>query len=136
MRNMKICGVVLVLAATQGGYATELTAVEQCLLREINTGDQNRTVAQIEALCLRKQDEETVIEVDGVSASSKHQGALSERLTRERITAFNPFVITPHKMNYVLPAYSTNAINREAYEFSDGFYDNLTDLEAMFQIRI
>ena len=101
MRDFKLCTIALVLGVSQASYASEITELEQCMLREINTGDQNRTVAQIEALCLHQQNE-TAVEIDGLGVTSQHKGVLSERLARERIAAFNPFVITPHKMNYIL----------------------------------
>lgn len=135
MRDFKLCTIALVLGVSQASYASEITELEQCMLREINTGDQNRTVAQIEALCLHQQNE-TAVEIDGLGVTSQHKGVLSERLARERIAAFNPFVITPHKMNYILPVYNTNSINRDAYESSEGFFDNLEDVEAMFQISM
>src|SRR5690606_542142 len=37
-------------------------------------------------------------------------------------------------MNYILPAYSTNAINKDEYHLFEGYEENLEDLEAMFQI--
>nr|WP_269468606.1 phospholipase A [Alteromonas sp. ASW11-130] len=54
----------------------------------------------------------------------------------ERKTEFNPYVITPHKMNYILPAWKTNAINRQTYRSLQGYEENLEDTEAKFQLSL
>ncbi len=63
--------------------------------------------------------------------------ALETRLRRERANAEKPFVITPHKPNYALPAYYHSDINTEPYEPFDVFDSDTSDLdntEAKFQI--
>lgn len=37
-------------------------------------------------------------------------------------------------MNYILPVYTTNSINKKEYQFFEGYEENLEDMEAMFQI--
>lgn len=58
---------------------------------------------------------------------------VTQRLQNERETTFDPFVITPHRMNYFLPVTLTDSINRAAYAGSE--WDNhLKNAEAEFQI--
>jgi phospholipase A1 len=52
----------------------------------------------------------------------------------DRKTAFDPYVITPHKMTYFLPISYTNDINREAYPDEGDYAENLDNAEAKFQV--
>ena len=58
------------------------------------------------------------------------------RYSSEDVVAFNPYVMTPHKMNYILPFSYTDNINREAYQDAggQGYGDDLMGMEAKFQI--
>lgn len=121
-----------------GSGSVYATGSEQnCILNEIQNGDDSRTIAQIKALCRQEVADESSIEVEGISPDNTDSaGAISHRLSRERQNAFNPYVITPHKMNYILPAYKTNAINTLPYFEQTELQDNLDDLEAKFQISL
>ncbi|MEF1220983.1 phospholipase, partial [Photobacterium damselae] len=46
---------------------------------------------------IRKRCQETIEQVPAPT------NLVSNRIENERDTAFNPFVITPHRMNYILP---------------------------------
>ncbi|CAH0529791.1 phospholipase A [Vibrio hippocampi] len=62
--------------------------------------------------------------------------AVEERLQLEHETQDNPFVLTPHKMNYILPYTKTNSINREAYTSNPSWQENFDDQEAKIQLSI
>ena len=55
---------------------------------------------------------------------------------KEKITSDNPYVLTPHKMNYMLPVSIVDAINRDAYREFSSSTDELKDVEAKFQISL
>jgi len=60
--------------------------------------------------------------------------ALDRRIEAERSTRFKPFVLTPHKPNYVLPiTYNKNPNNAPFDSASDGELDNF---EIKFQLSI
>lgn len=62
-------------------------------------------------------------------------GALSERVAEERELARNPYVITAHKPNFLLPAVHSTGLNTEAY--ADTNLDVAKDfapVEVQFQI--
>ncbi|MEE3877300.1 phospholipase A [Vibrio sp. YYF0003] len=60
-------------------------------------------------------------------------GGVTERYNKEQSTMFDPFVITPYEMNYILPVLYTSDINQEAYRERDWF-GNLKDTEAKYQL--
>jgi len=71
----------------------------------------------------------------GVQESSGEQvSALEERSRIERETRFQPFVLTPHKPNYILPLTYNSYPNQAPFDqVEDG---TLEETEAKFQISI
>ena len=75
-------------------------AFEQCLFKAIKISEKSNTLAQIEKRC---SDNSAANSLSKESDTVIELGALANRITREKRTAFDPYVITPHKMNYILP---------------------------------
>jgi len=62
-------------------------------------------------------------------------GVVTERLESERKTAFNPYVISTHKQNYILPVSYTSDLNSEIYElFNEDIPQYLNEEEVKFQL--
>jgi phospholipase A1 len=121
-------------AAIFSSYAK--TTVEECVMKKYATGNENLTLAEIRKLCpIPKEDIEEAI-LSGVYTPYVNPGAISQRIMKERESEFNPYVITPHRKNYILPAISTNGINKNAYADFGGYEDNLKDIEAKFQVSL
>lgn len=113
--------------------AQELSNMQQCLLDEMNSTDVDTTIAEVRAQCeekLRTADDEDIVEVDGI----EQPGALTNRMKSEQVTEFDPYVLTPHRRNYLLPIMTSNNINRQQYASVDDYEQNLEDYEAKFQI--
>ncbi|WDE14598.1 phospholipase A [Thalassomonas haliotis] len=152
-----IRGLCLALVLTQAPVraATELDA---CLLAALRSADATATAQQIRATCLAgTQAKEPAAEPKLTARQSKNRqaaeraqigptkavtetvtanGMISNRLIAEKNTAFDPFVITPHKMNYLLPASITDKVNTGVYQGVDAWSENLTNTEAKFQLSI
>lgn len=113
--------------------------LQQCLLDRLNSADSSVTVAEIKQWCeksLARQPEpdatdEDVVEVDAVE---EKPGALTERMRSEQLTEFDPYVLTPHRRNYILPVLTSNNINRLQYADIEGYQQNLEDIEAKVQL--
>ena len=101
---------------------------QECIFKTIKVAEKDQTLKQIEAFCEKQIIQKTL--------GNKELGAISERLIQERKSTFNPYVITPHKMNYLLPILLTDNINKEAYQSESNWADNLKDIEAKFQLSI
>jgi len=104
--------------------------IESCVMETFYKGDETLTLKQVRELC-----QINAFEANTGEAESMPTGIISRRLNSERRTQYAPFVITPHKMNYLLPAITTTGINREVYE-NDGIASNLEDIEAKFQLSL
>ncbi|MFK7890135.1 MAG: phospholipase A [Granulosicoccus sp.] len=80
----------------------------------------------------REIDDETVF-----VPSDTDTGALSERFRVERRSAFNPYVITAHKHNFVLPVSYSSRLHEEIYQQNDvRLREGLRPLEVIFQISL
>ena len=101
---------------------------QECIFETVKTTDKNRTLKQIEDDCEKK--------ILKKELGNQELGAISERMIKERQSSFNPYVITPHKMNYILPVSVTDQINTEAYEGIDKWNEELKNVETKFQLSI
>jgi phospholipase A1 len=111
----------------------EKKAFENCLFDAIKTADKANTLAELEKYCEEKIATQIIAREDGQAIEL---GALANRIIREKRTAFDPYIITPHKMNYILPVAMTDGINKAAYKDYSNWADNLEDIEAKFQLSI
>ena len=107
---------------------------QSCLLQRLDRANDNMTVEEIRKAC-QAIKAPMVDKVDAQKPQIILSGS-SNRFLDERKTQLNPYVLTPHKMNYVLPAITTNRINREAYESINSYAENLAEVEAKFQVSL
>ena len=115
-------------------HAQQLSEMQQCLLDKMNTAEATKTtIADVRSQCeeqLRSAEDEEVDEVDAV----EEQGVLTNRMKSEKVTQFDPYVLTPHRRNYMLPVLTTNNINRIQYADIEGYKQNLEEYESKFQL--
>lgn len=113
--------------------------LERCVMKQFKTGDDSLTLAEIRENCNAISLANIEVKEIAISESADLNitlGAISSRILNEKTTEFNPYVITPHKMTYILPAISTNRIHNEAYQSIDGYENNLSNVEAKFQVSL
>lgn len=129
-------------AATLFPFAAEgqeLSEQQRCLLDRINSARDGVTVDEIKTWCDKNlanndpenNDDADVVEVDAVGEKA---GALTKRLRSEEVTEFDPYVLTPHRRNYLQPLLTTNNINRLQYADVEGYQQNLEDYESKIQL--
>ena len=121
--------------------AKESKALDSCLLKALKSADAMMTAKQIRNACLApnkktrtEQGEVITIERSFPPTVMFTPGVISNRMVAEKRTAFDPYVITPHKINYLLPASITDNVNTGVYQGVDSWSDNLTNTEAKFQL--
>jgi len=73
---------------------------------------------------------------EDIGPASRSPGVVSERARLERRNAFNPYVLTAHRQNFILPAYGTTSLNERVYEDNDIGYEGLQPVELRFQISL
>jgi len=102
---------------------------DECILHTIKTSEVALTYEQIKEICRIEAVSLPSIEVE-------KKGLITNRIISEKRTAFDPYVITPHKMNYILPISYTNKVNRDVYDGINDWGEHITNNEAKFQISI
>lgn len=115
---------VLVATMTPLDYATatENPTFDKCIQESIERSPPDTTIKQLKETCELQ--------------SRKNTGLISKRIYAEKRTLYEPYVITPHKLNYILPVITTNNINKDAYAEVGNWASNLEDVEAKFQLSI
>ncbi len=118
---------------TQTAALSHEIVFEECLFKAVKSADKNATLAEIKNYCeqqvaqsILKEDSKKMIEV----------GALGHRIIQEKRTAADPYVLTPHKMNYILPLSVVDEVNSEAYQGFSTWAEDLKNAEAKFQISL
>ncbi|WP_232359888.1 phospholipase A [Paraneptunicella aestuarii] len=154
------------VVATARSHAEPLTLKQtsdaqiQCVMNQYKMGQGTLTLTDIRKLCEQpKPKVKTIARENPASDNAQKElannpaqtslldslagstapvktGAISERMLKESQTEFAPYVITPHKMNYILPAITTSRIHKEAYSEKNEYQENLEDIEAKFQLSL
>ncbi|MBF5058140.1 outer membrane phospholipase A [Alcanivorax sp. 521-1] len=96
-----------------------------CLLRAARDAADDITAAQLRGWCLENEERP--------EQRSAHEDALRTRLALERSSQDNPFVITPHRRNYLMP-YSH--WSNPQWNDPDRQGQNLDSQEVKFQISL
>lgn len=107
---------------------------QTCVVEILALADDSMTLGELRKICQSEQVQ-TVTKED-VQHTPIEIASVSGRILGERQTQLNPYVLTPHKLNYALPAITTNRINKGAYESLNGYEENLSDVEAKFQVSL
>lgn len=135
-------------------------ADDACLLEQMKTQAANKTLGEIRDFCeikparqtpsddlqAKHQEESNTVasvekaaELESFKTSANGEEpqqedlAITNRRERERANAFDPYVIIPHRMNYILPISYMDDINEEAY-VGTKFEGENKKQEAKFQI--
>ncbi len=108
-----------VLLFLMGVAMADDPALERCLLEQLKTTPADVSVGEVLASCK--------------GGKSKASSAVVERLFDEQLIENNPFVITAHKPNYVLPLTYNTRPNQAPYA---GLPGELQNFEVKFQLSL
>ncbi|HSH30966.1 MAG TPA: phospholipase A, partial [Thiohalobacter sp.] len=119
------------------------TDLDQCLLEQLRSAPDDATVAELKAECLEPLEQKAAAEPETVESTPERTDTgtkvglepqtspLDTRIILERATAENPFVITPHRPNYLLPATYSFSPNDAPFDANAG---ELQKWEVKFQL--
>ncbi|MCF6210378.1 MAG: phospholipase A [Gammaproteobacteria bacterium] len=97
------------------------SVLERCLLERLKQAAVDTSVSELREYCRQ------------VVAEEEEASVVSARLSDERLIENNPFVITAHKPNYVLPVTYNSRPNETPYADMEG---RLQNLEVKFQLSL
>lgn len=118
--------VVLIISVLLSHSALALD--ETCLLQQLSQADNSKTVGEIRRACGKEEKK--------IEAPQYSESLITQRGLEERQTADSPFVITPHKPNYIIAGYNSSP-NSSAFnqQFPDRDIE-FDDYELKFQISL
>jgi phospholipase A1 len=143
--SLIVCGLLII----QPSMAESLSSMDACLLDKLRRSEPDVRVGHIRAECkvivapvepLPAQetlvgDPKEKLESDEPRAVTEAQeggeSLLAERIQAEKATRYNPFVLSPHKQNYVLLASYNDTPNYQIYNIDESNFDRV---EMKFQI--
>lgn len=109
----------------------KITEQQQCLLDRIKDSEAGTKVTEIVDWCKDNLSKER----QSTKGKQKPQpGIVTKRLKSEQVSQFDPYTLTPHRRNYMLPVLTTTNINRLQYSDLESYEQRLEDYEAKFQL--
>jgi phospholipase A1 len=88
--------------------SVQSAGIDDCMMEALKTAGDDLTVGQLRQRCEKRLAEAQEKKAPGSEKTPEKpaqeaDSAIEQRVDQERKTQFNPFVITPHKPNYMLP---------------------------------
>jgi phospholipase A1 len=134
MKNQLAGYCCLLLAA---GAAADTETMDSCLLHAVQSASEHTTVGELRTLCEERlshlQSEPVEAITNAAAKAADVQGVVEKRLALERYSHDNPFVLTPHRPNYLLPVVYSPHPNGEAFTGTDY---HLQHTEVQFQLSL
>ncbi|MFT7681862.1 MAG: phospholipase A1 [Moritella dasanensis] len=119
------------------GVSAQVQAATQseCIDKQVEASPAEMTLGEIRGICAAQSslDEDGTVIIRGKKVKA---GVLTRRIVEERQNDSSEFVLTPHRMNYILPVYSTNEVNPEAYKDTEALDDGYKTVESKFQLSL
>jgi phospholipase A1 len=147
---------VLALSSLPNGnslLADELTPMDSCLLELFKLAESNTSLAELKRQCeivisvrepefedleqvesvpgLVTKDPDPAVDIKKGESVPSSESLISRRMQAEKSTRYNPFVLSPHKRNYVLLASYNDTPNYEIYNIPESDFDRV---EMKFQL--
>jgi phospholipase A1 len=140
----------LLAIALSGPFAVQARDdFNQCLLAQMATADDTVTIGELRQLC---ESDETQTDIDKAAKANKKpvdievtengvetedESAVTRRLFLEKKEARNPFVLLPHKPNYIMLSNNMSSPNEAPFEAADPDDDfHFQPWETKFQISL
>jgi phospholipase A1 len=116
-------------------FADTLDAYERCIWEQLQSADQEMSIKDLKQRCLNRPDPLTEPTLSGQEAlppvTENSISLVEKRIHEEKKTRSNPFVLYPHKQNYVLLASYNDDPNYEIYNRPSSTFDRV---EIKFQL--
>jgi phospholipase A1/A2 len=124
----------LSLLATSNIYAETL---DDCLLHAVQSASAATTVGELRTLCEQRlanvQSEPIAATEQAAAIASNADGVMEKRSALERYSHDNPFVLTPHRPNYLLPVVYSSHPNSSPFANTNA---DLQRTEVQFQLSL
>ncbi len=109
-----VTALVAALLLSPGATQAQSPRFEQCVLELIQNAASDVTVGEIRETC--REAEATVAPAAPVAEPQVPKSAIDRRLALEGATGVVPFVVTPHKPNYIIYSYNFDSYDEALFE--------------------
>ncbi|WP_394140935.1 phospholipase A [Vibrio chagasii] len=141
-RKNKLCSQMTLMMLAIGVSCSVFASddnYEQCILSALSEAESQQNIEWLKGQCVAlKADAEDKTKENEANAGSPERSPEQKisRLKLEYTTEDNPFVITPYRLNYILPITHMTSVNTESYgdERFGGKADDLSDEEIKLQV--
>lgn len=131
-----ITSVFTIALLTTNAIGAHAETPDECLLHAAQSATTTTTVGELRVLCEERRDHvesEPVQATEQAAATAAHaEGVVEKRLALERYSHDNPFVLTPHRPNYLLPLVYTAHPDTTSL----GSNERLQHTELQFQLSL
>ena len=124
---------VLGLLMAPMAMAEDLSARDLCLLKAIEQSIGSETIQELREQCELEVVTQTKPVDPVANPEVVEENLVDKRLESEKQTAFEPFSLVAHRINYILPFTYSDRANKRAYAETK-YGDELRKEEAEFQI--
>jgi phospholipase A1 len=115
--------------------------LDECLALAVQAATPSTTVGELRTLCASKVEaaaepslkSASVVAQESAVDASQAQGAIEKRRALEKYSHDNPFVLTPHRPNYLMPLVYEKDTNDEVFNDVDV---DLQNVEVQFQFSV
>ncbi len=121
-----ICGLSFAVSA-----ADSFSERERCLLDALAKAEGSTPVARLREQCLLQSQPSQMVEAVQPILRQDDESLIAQRVEDEHRTQDDPFVITPHKRNYVMFASYNASPNSRPYAVTD---EDFSNTEIKFQL--
>jgi phospholipase A1 len=133
MRTLQLMGISLFM--TSQLMADTLTSYQRCILEHLESKPSFLTIKELKARCLATQPQLESESAQPPDVELDHSifdhSLTAQRWDAEEMARFSPYVLSPHKQNYVLLGAYNDRPNYQVYNISESQYDRW---EMKFQL--
>ncbi|MEW8028578.1 MAG: phospholipase A [Candidatus Thiodiazotropha sp.] len=135
LRILSLWMVLFAIMAPCRVTADPLADYERCIWEQLQAADQEMRIAELKRLCLQGPEplDQPIANGNGPLPPVTEQSIslVERRIHAEKETRSNPFVLSPHKQNYLLLASYNDKPNYEVYNVPPSEFDRV---EMKFQL--
>lgn len=135
--HRRLCVAIVTFSAATNALAETM---DECLLHATQSAMPSTTVGELRELCeqqLSHPQSTPEIATEQAAATAAHaEGIVEKRLALERYSHDNPFVLTPHRPNFLLPVSYSTSPNQELFQPVENGELQHTEVEFQLSLKV
>ena len=130
---------VCLVTSASASAETKTETLDECLLHSLQSASESTTVAELRTLCEQRlsnsQSEPVAATEKAARVAADAEGVVEQRFALENYSHDNPFVITPHRPNYLLPVAYSSRPNNTPYSSANIHFQH-TEIQFQLSLKV